>query len=127
MSKTPKGTRYFYLLTEYSYRGNVLAKVIRGCELGYYIEVPERKGKAEQIIVMYGGRILDEQPEWSDILGCDAIICVIDNGPWEAAGFAYDEKELDRFAEPDSNGPQRRRTWLLMDRLTASKLSGYRE
>ncbi len=54
--------------------------------MGYYIEVPKSKDKA--------------------------IICVVDNGPFEAAGFAYSQRELDFFSIPDG----RPRTWVVMDR-----------
>lgn len=95
--------------------------------MGYYIEVPRMKGKAEQLVELYGARILDKQPAYSDAKPSEAIICVLDNGPWEAAGFAYDEREFEEFARPDLIGSQRPRTWLIMDRKLAFKLTGYIE
>jgi len=93
--------------------------------MGYYIEVPNNKGKAQQLVDLHGARILDSKPSFDEVAKNEAIICVFDNGPWEAAGFAYSERELEYFAAPDMIGPQRPRTWLLMDRKKAYKLTGY--
>ncbi len=90
--------------------------------MGYYIEVPENKGKAQQLVDIHGATILKEKPAFfahSD----KAIICVVDNGLFEAAGYAYDEKELNEFAYHDG----RPRTWLVMDKNLACELSGYKE
>lgn len=95
--------------------------------MGYYIDVPNRKGKAQQIVDLHGGRILPHAPIWGDAGADEAIICVLDNGPWEAAGFAYNERELERFAEPDLYTQQRPRIWLVMNRTKACKLTGYKE
>lgn len=92
--------------------------------MGFYIEVPKNKGKAQQLVDLHGAQILDKKPEFR---ADKAIICVLDNGPWEAAGYAYSERELEAFATPDMCGPQRPRTWLLMDRAKANKLTGYIE
>ena len=94
--------------------------------MGYYIDVPENKGKAQQIIELHGGRILPHIPDFGDAGPNEAIICVLDNGHWEAAGFAYNEGELERFVAPDFYGPNRPRTWLIMDRKKACKLTGFR-
>ena len=93
--------------------------------MGYYIEVPKMKGKAQQIADLYGAEILDKKPSFREVSPDKAIICVIDNWLWEAAGFAYSELELERFAAQDMCGPQRLRTWLLMDKQTAIKLTGF--
>jgi hypothetical protein len=93
--------------------------------MGYYIEVPQNKGKAQQLVELHGARILDKKPSFNEVAADKAIICVMDNGPWEAAAYAYNERELERFAEPDSVGPQRPRVWLIMDRTLTHKLTGY--
>jgi len=38
----------------------------------------------------------------------DGLICVVDNGHFGAAGYAYDEQEMNEFLYPDN----RRRQWL---------------
>lgn len=89
--------------------------------MGYYIEVPKNKGKAQQIVELYGGRIALNPPQFEDITPDDAIICVVDNGPFEAAGFAYNQEELHVFSIPDG----RPRTWVIMNRKKACELTGY--
>lgn len=108
--------------------------------MGYYIPGPA-KGKADYIIEKYGASRWSEPsrpPKWEEINASEAIICVIDNGPFEAAAFCYSEKELEAFSqpdrgggiwingeptEPDSVGHQRPRTWLIMDRAQAIELT----
>jgi hypothetical protein len=47
------------------------------------------------------------------------LICVVNNGIFEAAGYAYSENEYKAFREPDG----RKRTWLVHPQ--AAELSGY--
>jgi len=89
--------------------------------MGYYIEVPEHKNKAEQIVRLYGGRILDIAPDWEDIPDDEAIICVFHNPFFDAAGFAFSPHELAQFKSPDS----RLKTWLVMSRKKAEELTGF--
>lgn len=92
--------------------------------MGYYIQAPSNKGKADFIVNEYGAEIVGtdtEVPEWDKE---KAIICVVDNGLFEAAGYAYSPTELTDFALPD-RGPQRPRIWLKMDRQKAEELSGF--
>jgi len=89
--------------------------------VGYYIEVPVSKGKAKQLEVIYGATALPEAPKtWQKD---PAIICVVDNGSFEAAGFCYSPQELEEFKRDDG----RPRTWLLLDYKLACKLTGYKE
>lgn len=95
--------------------------------MGYYIQVPNNKGKARQIVELYGGRIVTDVPSFKNISPDEAIICVLDNGAFEAAGFAYDERELAEFVAPDSFCHQRPRTWVIMNRRKACELTGYHD
>lgn len=52
------------------------------------------------------------------------IICVIDNGAFEAAGFCFSEDEFIEFA---ADGTRRLRRWYMLPRDTAAWLSGYVE
>lgn len=108
--------------------------------MGYYIETPMNKGKAEYLVREYGAEEI-EAFDWSDVPEDKALICVVDNGPFEAAAVAYSEREFQAFAAPDDVGEstteehgdvtvmtlrperQRPRTWLLMDKDTVRKLS----
>ena len=89
--------------------------------MGYYIEVPQNKGKAQQLVELYGAEILPAAPEfWHKD---PAIICVVDNGPFEAAGFCYDSQELSFFKDPDN----RPRIWLTMDYKKVCELTGFKD
>ncbi|KKM62350.1 hypothetical protein LCGC14_1522510 [marine sediment metagenome] len=91
--------------------------------MGYYIETPgHTHGKAQQIIDVHGAELLSRAPLSVDDVPADkAIICVVDNGPFEAAAFAYNDEELRDFTHPDPRPKQ----WLLMDRAKACELTGF--
>jgi hypothetical protein len=92
--------------------------------MGYYIETPEHKNKAVQICEAVKDAVIIPQPKsYKEIPEGKAIICVVDNGPFEAAAFCYNEREFEEFAEAISD--TRPKKWVLMDRATAEKLSGY--
>ncbi len=90
--------------------------------MGYYIQVPDNKGKARQLMNLYGAKLLDNKPEFNEVPSSLAIICVLDNVMFEAAGYAFSEQELSDFAYPDG----RSREWLLMDKERVHKLTGYK-
>lgn len=41
---------------------------------------------------------------------CQNLVCVMDNGAFEAAGYAFNEREFQAFARPDG----RHKTWLIV-------------
>lgn len=91
--------------------------------MGYYIEVPNNKGKAQQLADLHRATILPQRPEsFEDAPEGTAIICVVDNGPFEAAALCYSREEFVEFARPDGR-PQ---TWLLMSQRLAYDLAGYK-
>ena len=92
--------------------------------MGYYIQVPENKNKAQQLVDIHGAVILPQHPEAFEDTEGQALICVVDNGPFEAAAFCYSRDEFIVFTRPDS-GIQRPRTWVLMDQDLAHQLSGF--
>ncbi len=91
--------------------------------MGYYIQVPENKGKAQQIVNLYGGRIVEQPLSFTEKKLNEAVICVIDNGMFEAAAFCYSQEELDYFIN-DNTG--RAKTWVVMGWDTACNLTNYR-
>jgi hypothetical protein len=94
-----------------------------GENMGYYIQGPAH-GKADMIVQEHGGRILASTPRsLSEVEDEEAIICVVDNGPFEAAGYAYSDDELRAFQEPSDFRPK---TWVVMDKEKAEELSGFR-
>lgn len=77
--------------------------------MGYYInELPNgqklpSKGKVNKLLTIEGAELIDEPEEWEE-----DIVCVVDNGPFEAAAYAYNENELRVFSYPDG----RPKKWL---------------
>lgn len=93
--------------------------------MGYYIQVSNPKGKAQQLVDLYSATILPMRPEaFEDVPDNLALICVVDNGPFEAAGLCYDRDEFVDFADTD-HGDTRPRQWVLMDKAVANQLSGF--
>jgi len=86
--------------------------------MGKYIQGPWH-GKANMLIEKHGAlRITQEEalPSFKAGLG---VVCVVDNGPFEAAAYAYCEGEIHAFSCPDG----RPKTWLVMDKETAEALA----
>jgi len=48
------------------------------------------------------------------------LVCIVENGFFDAAGYAYSKNEFDQFNDPNDNRPKR---WLIYP--LAGKLSGY--
>ena len=88
--------------------------------MGYYIETPENFNKANQLVALYNANLIDEPGE---LHPTKAIICVVQNPFFDAAGYCYSEKELSVFRHNDG----RPRSWLLMDKDLVHKLTGYTE
>lgn len=78
--------------------------------MGYYInELPNgellpAKGKADKLLsTIEGTKEIKTPQQWEE-----DIVCVVDNGPFEAAAYAFSQNELNVFANPDGR-PKR---WL---------------
>ena len=90
--------------------------------MGYYIPGPP-KGKAEFIVNEYQGEIVN-MPLYFNQFGDDkVVICVVDNGPFEAAGYCFSEDEFQVFSCSADNRPK---TWLVMNKEKAEALSHYK-
>lgn len=92
--------------------------------MGFYIntingkEAP-RKNKADFILAnAYGAQLIDPPTEWQQ-----GLVCVVDNGVFDAAGYAFSPEEMQVFLAPDM-GMQRPRQWLLVPEAKA--LTGYK-
>jgi hypothetical protein len=92
--------------------------------MGYYIQTESEKAKANQLVATRGATMLLSAPKWEDIPPDKALICVVDNGPFEAAGLVYSKNELEDFSETRTS---RRRWWLYMDKPLAYKLANYKQ
>jgi len=89
--------------------------------MGFYINTNCNQGKANELVKSHGA-IKIATPRWFNDVPVDkALICVVENGFFDAAGYCYDEHEFNAFVEPDG----RRKQWLLMDKNLAEDLSGY--
>lgn len=97
--------------------------------MGIYIETGGDKNKAEWLVHNKEDVSLimpNEQGEWPtwEALARDypnqVPVCVVDNGPFEAAGVAYDEREYYRFHNPDG----RPKLWLLMKKSDVEEMTG---
>jgi hypothetical protein len=89
--------------------------------MGYYINTKPNgeplspTHKADQLLRVPGAReIMAPQKTFTADL-----VCVVENGLFDAAAFCYSEKEQNEFAEFDG----RRKRWLIVP--DAGKLAGY--
>lgn len=79
--------------------------------MGYYInnladgtELPG-KGKAKALIESGGARLIDRPDGF-----VEDLVCVVDNGPFDAAGYCFSEEEFKVFASNDG----RSKRWLIV-------------
>lgn len=79
--------------------------------MGYYIETPSHHHKADWIKKHFNLQELTEAPAVLPERPM-LLVCVVENGPFDAAAVAFDEKDLWRFTRPTDDRPKR---WLLID------------
>lgn len=85
--------------------------------MGYYIETEVVKEKAEWLRLNLGGIALTGKPNH---VGPEYVpVCVVDNGSFEAAAIAFNEKEADEFDDKDD---KRKREWLIIRREDAVRM-----
>lgn len=91
--------------------------------MGYYIQTENiLVGKAAYLVNKYNAKVLPKAPEWNDIPEDQAIICVVNNGLFEACGYCYNSQELNAFNRPTDF---RDKIWLLIDKELTNKLTKY--
>jgi hypothetical protein len=90
--------------------------------MGYYIQTRSNKGKADIIIAEMGGVEIPQPKSFEEIPADKALIVVLDNGLFEAAGLAYDPTEFRAFTMLDDYRPKR---FVLLNRDVAYKAAGY--
>jgi hypothetical protein len=89
--------------------------------MGSYITTPNNKGKTEFITSVYNGVQIPLPPNsFLDIPEGKALIVVVDNGHFEAAGYAYSEGEFRVFTDPNEKRP---RDYILIDKATAELIA----
>lgn len=90
--------------------------------MGYYITEDSKgfplsvHGKVEDL-EEDGAEIIATPTEWMEDL-----VCVVDNGMWQAAAYCYSPTELSRFLHGRND-----RSWTWMVYKHAKNLSGYNE
>jgi hypothetical protein len=92
--------------------------------MGYYVQTPANKNKALQIEALYGGKRINKPIEFSEVPPDKALIVVVDNGPFEAAGFAYNAEEFREFTDEDDTRPKE---YLLLELEKAFELTKFPE
>jgi hypothetical protein len=93
--------------------------------MGYYIQTGTSHDKAKLIAERHNGtRILHAPKRYEDIPEGKALIVVVDNGPFEAAAFAFNESEFECFTDPTDPRPVQ---YVLIPLETARELTGCRE
>lgn len=93
--------------------------------MGYYFQGSGPRGKGQELIAK-GAREITRQ-EASQLIessAAEAVFCVLDNGPFEAAGLVYSPREFAACTMPKDTRPKR---WYAMEKATAHALVGYTE
>ena len=92
--------------------------------MGYYINEPKMgaRFKAATLVEEYGAEQTLPTPP-SNVPPDKALVCVVENGLFDAAAFVFSDREYHEVIRPDG----RPRTWLLMDRAWVVMVTGYKE
>lgn len=91
--------------------------------MGYYIECGVNKGKAQRIIDALDAEEVCLNDITPEMIAEHAVICVVDNGPFEAAAFCYSPDEFTAFTRADDD---RSKIFLVVkDRKKVESLTGY--
>jgi len=90
--------------------------------MGYYIQCPENNNKADYIVSSLGGITVSlKEAEKAVENSSVAVICVVENAFFEAAGFCFNKEEFNCFADPSDT---RNKKWLIVhDRDLIKKLT----
>lgn len=84
-----------------------------------YLDLPGPRGKLGRLISQYGAEILAGPPGGLDEVPVSkALVCVSDQGDYEAVGYILTETEFATWMDHDDLD----KTWLLMEQETADRL-----
>ncbi len=89
--------------------------------MGYYIQGPTFD-KASYIVEKYNGKVIPVSEALENLKAGKGVICVVQNGVFDAAAFCFSEREFEAFNDPDDH---RIKTWIFMDLEKAKELSGF--
>jgi hypothetical protein len=93
--------------------------------MGYYIETAQPKNKAAAIRQDLNAiEITVDEAEFFIKEQMGAVICVVNNGPFEAAAYCYNLDEFRAFNYDDDDRPK---TWLLVEDVEkVHEVTGYK-
>jgi len=96
--------------------------------MGYYINTPKIPKKGKTAFLKGSGAeiiTLREAEKLINPLNKDwAVICVIDNGYFDAATYIFSAREFAEFSNPTDT---RTKEWLKMTKIAAECMAGYPE
>lgn len=87
--------------------------------MGFYINPRDGRSK-EQWLRDHGRRISDDIVRSFDFTTDELPVCWVDNGPFTAAGIAFNAYERDAFIHPDSRPKQ----WFVVRRDRLKEFMG---
>ena len=91
--------------------------------MGYYMQTSGTHGKAAAIADRFGAVIVSKDvAEAAMDDPTKGVIVVVNNGPFEAAGFAFDRNKWEAFTRSDDRRP---RQFVILDRVIAERESGF--
>jgi len=96
--------------------------------MGHYLNTSGKrplgpKHKGNTLIADAGAVPLFDPPEkFTDVPDGKALVCIIDNGPFEAALLVHNENEFRESTRINS----RATVWLIMDKKLAHELAGFK-
>lgn len=96
--------------------------------MGYYLNSPEiaPTEKAIQLVRKFNAKVCDCPEDLGMLLDTEALVCVVENGLYDAAALIYNNRELESWKYDLTHG-NRRWYWLIMDKKIAHELADYEE
>lgn len=92
--------------------------------MGYYIETDASTGKAQWLVFNENAEFVQQPDSFDGVPEDKALICVVNNFIFEAAAYCFSPEEFEVFTLPDDVRPKK---WLLMDKVRAESMSGYKQ
>jgi hypothetical protein len=94
--------------------------------MGYYLQAPSNHNKADFLCKEHGGRVItlvEASSIMNDPNSDCAVVCVVNNGIFEAAAYCYNIQEFHQFSDPLDTRPK---IWLRFDDVNKIRsLVGY--
>ena len=60
--------------------------------MGYYLQTESNLDKADALVAMYGAEIISKPRSFAEVPANKALICVVSNGIFEAAGYCFSQR-----------------------------------